>query len=70
MNPNEGLSAVANAAQAVIAVHDGRPIDAARHAIAAALDLVPKDVAEKLLTEEAIRRANAIADLMERAKFG
>ncbi len=34
------------------------------------LDHVPVDVARKLLDEAAIRRANAIADAAEVAKFG
>ena len=34
------------------------------------LDLVPKEVASQLLTDAAVRRANAIADAAEVAKFG
>ena len=70
MNPADALKAASNAAQAIMAVQDGRPVDAARHAVAAALDLVPKEAVQQLLTEEAIRRQNAIADAAEVAKFG
>ncbi len=70
MNPSDGLSAAANVAQALISVHKGEPVEAARHAIAAALDLVPKDVAEHLLSDEALRRQQVAADLLEVAKFG
>lgn len=34
------------------------------------LDLVPHTVAQELLTKEAIKRQNAIADAAEAAKFG
>ncbi len=34
------------------------------------LDVVPVEVASQLLTEEAVRRSNAIADAAELAKFG
>lgn len=70
MTPETMLTVAADAAQAVLAARDGDPIQAARHAISAALTLVPKEMAEQLLTDEAVRRANAIADLMEREKFG
>jgi hypothetical protein len=70
MSPEEALRAAASAAQSVMAAHDGRYVDAARHAIDAALELVPADEAAKLLDEAAIRRANAIADAVEAAKFG
>lgn len=46
------------------------PIDVVRKLIGLILDLVPHTIAEKLLTEEAVRRANAIADTAEAAKFG
>lgn len=45
-------------------------IDLVRKLVGLILDLVPKDVAQQLLTEEAIRRQNAIADAAEYAKFG
>ncbi len=34
------------------------------------LDLVPHDVAKQLLDDAAVRRANAIANAAELAKFG
>lgn len=34
------------------------------------LDIVPHTVAQELLTKEAIKRQNAIADMAEVAKFG
>ncbi len=45
-------------------------IDAARKVVDLLLDLVPKEVAEQLLTDAAVRRQNAIADAAEVAKFG
>lgn len=45
-------------------------VDLVRKLLALVLDLVPKDVASQLLTEEAIRRQNAIADGAEAVKFG
>jgi hypothetical protein len=70
VSPAEALKAAASAAQSVMAAHDGRYADAARHAIDAALELVPADEAQKLLDAASIRRANAIADAAEAAKFG
>jgi hypothetical protein len=70
MSPQEALRAAASAAQSVMAAHDGRYVDAARHAIDAALELVPADEARELLDAAQIRRANAIADAAEAAKFG
>lgn len=45
-------------------------VDLVRKLVGLILDLVPKDVAQQLLTEEAIRRQNAIADGAELVKFG
>jgi hypothetical protein len=45
-------------------------IELVRQLIAIVLSLVPKEVAEQLLTDEAVKRANAIADGAELAKFG
>ncbi len=45
-------------------------IDTVRKLLALILDLVPHDVATQLLTDEAVRRANAIANAAEAAKFG
>lgn len=45
-------------------------INVVRKLVGLILDIVPKDVAQQLLTEEAIRRQNAIADGAEVAKFG
>lgn len=45
-------------------------IDLARKLLALVLDLVPHEVANQLLTDEAVRRQNAIADAAEAAKFG
>lgn len=50
-------------------------IDLARKLIALALDIVPADAAKQLIDDEAVRRANAIADTAEDAviaaqKFG
>lgn len=70
MTPEDLLRAAAHAASAVVHAQGGRPIDAAREAVEAALDLVPKEVVEQLLTDAAVRRQNAIADLAERQKFG
>lgn len=46
------------------------PIDVARKIIGILLDLVPHTVAQQLLTDEAIRRANTTADMAEAIKFG
>ncbi len=45
-------------------------IDTVRRLVDLALDLVPHDVAKQLLDDSAVRRANAIADAAEVAKFG
>lgn len=50
-------------------------IDIARKLIGLAMDLIPADEARKVIDEEAVRRANAVADLAEDAviaaqKFG
>jgi hypothetical protein len=45
-------------------------IDIARKLVGVVLDLVGKTVAEELLTDEAIKRQNAIADAVEKEKFG
>lgn len=47
-----------------------KAIDLARKLIALALDIVPAEAAKQLIDDEAVRRANAIADLAETAKFG
>ncbi len=47
----------------------GTIIDIARKLIALVLDIVPKEVADQLLTDEAVKRQNAIADGAEWAKF-
>jgi hypothetical protein len=48
----------------------GTIIDIARKLIALVLDIVPKEVAEQLLTDEAVKRQSRIADLAEFQKFG
>lgn len=48
----------------------GDAINAVRAGVQAALDLVPVHVARQMLDDEAVRRANMIADLAELAKFG
>ncbi len=45
-------------------------LDMAAKLAALILDLVPAPVAHQLLDSAAVRRANAIADLAEDAKFG
>jgi hypothetical protein len=44
-------------------------LDVVRKLVSLILDLVPHEVASQLLSDEAIRRANAIADLAEAQKF-
>lgn len=44
-------------------------LDIVRKLVSLILDLVPKEVAQHVLTEEAVRRQNAIADAAELAKF-
>ncbi|MCW5834508.1 MAG: hypothetical protein KIS78_19055 [Labilithrix sp.] len=70
MTPAAVLRAAGAAAQAIVAATAGRPVDAARHALDAALALVPHEAAAKLLSEQAIARQNAIADAAELGKFG
>lgn len=45
-------------------------IDVVRKLVSLILDLVPVDVAKQALDDAAVRRANAIADAAEAAKFG
>jgi hypothetical protein len=45
-------------------------LEAARIAADLLLQLVPKEKATELLDEAAVKRANAIADAAEAAKFG
>lgn len=45
-------------------------LDIARKLLDLVLDLVPHEQASQLLTEAAIKRQNAAADLAEAAKFG
>ena len=45
-------------------------LDLARSLLGLVLDLVPPPVARQMLDEEAVRRANAVADAAETAKFG
>lgn len=45
-------------------------LDAARKLLGVVLDFVPHDVAAQMLTDEAVRRGNAIANAAEAAKFG
>lgn len=45
-------------------------IDVVRKLVSAILDLVPEEQAAQMLTEEAVKRQNAVADAAELAKFG
>jgi len=45
-------------------------LEIARKVLDTVLDALPKEEASKLLTEQAIKRQNAAADLAEIAKFG
>lgn len=54
---------------ALIAAKQGDAMGAARHALDAVLAAVPTEDARTLLDAAAIRRANAIADIAEAAKF-
>lgn len=45
-------------------------LDLVRAVVGFALDHVPHDEVAKVLTEEAVKRQNAIADAAETAKFG
>lgn len=45
-------------------------LDIARKLLGIVLDLVPEEHARELLTEEAVKRQNAVADAAELAKFG
>ena len=47
-----------------------KAFEVARALVGLLLDLLPKQAVEQLLTEEAIKRQNAIADAAEAAKFG
>jgi hypothetical protein len=67
---SDPLSAIANAARAIIAAKNKDYVGAAAHATEAALDLVPHDQAKQILSEAVFRRVNAEADLAEAAKFG
>lgn len=67
---SDPLSAIANAARAIIAAKDGNYLEAAGHATEAALDLIPHDEARKVVDEAIARRVNAEAELAETIKFG
>jgi len=45
-------------------------LEAARFAVDTLLDLVPLETAKQLLDEQAVERANVVADAAEIAKFG
>lgn len=45
-------------------------LEAARFAVDTLLDLVTPEVARQLLDEQAVKRANVVADAAEIAKFG
>ncbi len=64
------MRAAASAAQAVVSAIDRRPLESARHAVDAALALLSREEVAQLLTQQAIVRQNAIADQLEREKFG
>jgi hypothetical protein len=44
-------------------------IDIVRHLLDLVLDMVPAPVAQQMLSDAAVRRANLIADAAETAKF-
>lgn len=46
------------------------PLDIARVLIRLVLDLLPHDQAKQVLDEEAVKRANVVADAAEDVKFG
>ena len=53
-----------------MSISDETVLKAARMALDIALALVPPDLARTLLDEQAVARANAVADQAERIKFG
>ena len=69
MSDPDFFKAAASAAQAVVAALDSRPLEAARHAVDTALELLPREEVAQLLTSQAIARQNALADLAEALKF-
>lgn len=64
------IRSVAKVAEGIGHVIAGRHIDAARAFADATLEIVPVTVAHQELDDAAIRRANAIADIAQAAKFG
>jgi hypothetical protein len=67
---SDPLSAIANAARAIIAAKNNDYLGAAGYATEAALDLVPHDQAKQILSEAVFRRVNAEAEIAEAEKFG
>lgn len=70
MTSDKALTIGMHAAQALLAAKNGDATAAARHAIDAALEAVPRAEAQRLLDQAAIDRANAFADTLESAKYG
>lgn len=62
--------AAMSALDATVALVQGRYLEAAQHFVEGAVELVPADVARRLLTEIEVRRANAVAVELENQKFG
>jgi hypothetical protein len=62
-------SVATSAARAIIAASQGDAMGAAAHGLEAVLEAVPHDVAQKMLSDAAIRRARAAADAEEDRRF-
>lgn len=70
MNASDAFSAATSAAKAVSAALEDRPLEAVGHALDAAIALAPDGDLAPFLTEAGIRRAKAIKEIADAAKFG
>ena len=69
MTENQKKAAV-SAAEAGIAAANGDYADAVRHFVEGALELFTAEAVKKVVDDATIRRANALADAIEDARFG
>lgn len=62
--------AAQHAFDAAIAAAQGQHFDALRELVEGALELYPGEVVKKVVDDATVRRANALADAIEDARFG
>lgn len=70
MSTEKYASAAKHAVDAVVSFVRGNHADGVRSLIEGALDVYPAEAVKHVVDDAAVRRANAVADAIENARFG